>query len=82
MRRVGLSVLRREERVGKAKERERARGCNQGGGTTAGGVWTQIECALPGEQRGSAGGFAAASLMSCPGGAELGREAAGRMTLG
>ena len=47
-------------------------GEEMGGGIRLEGMKTQIDCALPREQRRSANGFGAADLMSCPGEAESG----------
>ena len=53
-------------------------------GTTAAsdGVWAHEEYALPGRQRRSASEFGLGEIMSCPRGAERGRDRAGRIAGG
>src|SRR5450631_990544 len=43
------------------------------------GVWADEGYALPGRQRGSESGFGPGEIMSCPPGAERGRDRAGRI---
>ena len=52
-----------------------------GGATTPNEAWTHVVYALPEGQRGSARGFGAVGIMSCPGGA-AGRETVAGISLG
>ena len=74
----------RQSAVGRCKMRDSDRqlGGQTGMAGASDGAWAHVEYALPGRQRRSASEFGPGEIMSCPGGAELGHDRAGRIAVG
>ena len=66
----------------KSSDSDRQFGGQMGSAAASDGAWAHVEYALPGRQGRSGSGFGLEVIMSCPGGAERGRERAERIAVG
>ena len=66
----------------KSSDSDRQFGGQMGSAAASDGAWAHVEYALPGRQGRSEGGLGPGEIMSCPHGAERGRDRAERIAAG